>query len=60
MHGDVDALVPFNQSVLLYEALRNAKQEVTFYKLKGAGHGDRFFTPKTLNIVQIFLDQQLR
>ena len=37
MHGDRDALVPFNQSVLLYEALRDAGQDVSFYKVAGAG-----------------------
>lgn len=60
MHGDVDPLVPFNQSLILYEALRDAGQDATFYKLTGAGHGDRFFTPQTLNILEEFLDQHLQ
>ena len=59
MHGDRDALVPFNQSVLLYEALRDAGQDVSFYKVAGAGHGDRFFTPSTLAVVTAFLKQHL-
>ena len=59
MHGDRDALVPFNQSVLLYEALRDAGQDVSFYKIAGAGHGDRFFTPSTLAVVRAFLKQHL-
>ena len=59
LHGDRDALVPFNQSVLLFEALRDAKQDVTFYKVKDAGHGDRFWTPKVLQIVHDFFDKHL-
>ncbi|MUG69347.1 alpha/beta hydrolase [Paenibacillus validus] len=55
MHGDQDELVPFNQSVLLYEALKEAGQDVTFYKVKGAGHGSRFWTPDVLEIVRKFL-----
>jgi len=60
MHGDVDPLVPFNQSVLFYEALRDAKQDVAFYKIVGAGHGNRFMTPQTLKIVKAFLAQHLQ
>lgn len=60
MHGDQDPLVPFNQSVLLYEALRDAGQRVEFYKLRGAGHGNRFFTPATMAIVRQFLAENLR
>jgi acetyl esterase/lipase len=39
MHGDQDPLVPINQSELLHEALRKADVPVTFYIVKGAGHG---------------------
>ena len=60
MHGDRDALVPFNQSVLLFEALRDAGQTVAFYKLKDAGHGDRFFTQQTLTLVRAFLGEHLK
>ena len=55
MHGDVDPLVPFNQSLILFEALRKSGQEAHFYKLTGAGHGDRFFTPQTYGIMLDFL-----
>ncbi len=59
LHGDQDDLVPFNQSVLLFESLRDAGQEVTFYKVKGAGHGNRFWTPAVLEIVHTFFDRHL-
>jgi acetyl esterase/lipase len=55
MHGDQDAIVPFNQSVLLYEALKKAGLNAIFYKVKGAGHGDGFWTPEILDIVHKFL-----
>ena len=56
MHGDSDHLVPFNQSLILYEALRDADHSAKFYKLLGAGHGSRFFTPQTMGIVLDFLN----
>ena len=55
MHGDRDELVPFNQSILLYEALLADRQDVTFYKVKGAGHGTGFWTEEVLEIVSKFL-----
>ncbi|MFE4573456.1 alpha/beta hydrolase fold domain-containing protein [Paenibacillus chitinolyticus] len=59
MHGDRDEIVPFNQSVLLYEALRLAGQDVTFYKVKGAGHGPGFWSPEVLRVVRDFLKAHL-
>lgn len=59
MHGDRDALVPFNQSVLLYEALKATNQDVSFYKLTDAGHETRFWTPRVFAIVKAFLDANL-
>ncbi|WP_405082938.1 alpha/beta hydrolase fold domain-containing protein [Paenibacillus chitinolyticus] len=59
MHGDRDEIVPFNQSVLLYEALRHAGQDVTFYKVKGAGHGPGLWTPEVLRVVRDFLKANL-
>ncbi len=60
MHGDRDSLVPFNQSVLLYEALRDAGKDVTFYKVAGADHGVRFWTPAVMDIVHAFFDEHLK
>ena len=59
-HGDIDELVPFNQSVLLYDALREAGKEVTFYRVNGASHGPGIFSEEMMRIVKDFLDQQLR
>jgi acetyl esterase/lipase len=59
LHGDRDEIVPFNQSVLLYQALKAANQNVTFYKVKGAGHGVRFWTKDVLELVLKFFDAYL-
>lgn len=59
MHGDQDEIVPFNQSVLLYNALKAANHNVTFYKVKGAGHGIRFWTKDVLEQVRQFFDAYL-
>ena len=57
IHGSKDRLVPFGQSILLVEALRAAGQDVTFYKLAGADHGDpSFWKPATLDLVVDFIE----
>lgn len=59
MHGDKDQRVPFNQSVLLFNALKKANLDVTMYKIKGAGHGG-FSQPDNLHTVKQFFDLQLK
>lgn len=44
MHGSMDNIVHFHQSVLLYEKLRACGKEAVFYRLEGAGHGTGGFT----------------
>jgi dipeptidyl aminopeptidase/acylaminoacyl peptidase len=39
MHGELDRVVPYHQSVLLYEALRQAEVPATLFTVEGAGHG---------------------
>ena len=60
MHGGRDQLVNFEQSVLLYDALRAAGQEVTFYQLPDAHHGSNGFrTKEALGVVERFLRKHL-
>jgi acetyl esterase/lipase len=58
MHGDRDRTVPFNQSELLYAALKKAEADVTFVPVKGAGHG--FDGPEAIAPVQEFLKRCLK
>jgi acetyl esterase/lipase len=58
-HGDADPLVPHHQSELLEAALRKANVPVTFYTVKGAGHG-RFDDPKVPVLTREFLATQLK
>jgi dipeptidyl aminopeptidase/acylaminoacyl peptidase len=59
VHGDRDVIVPFNQSVALYEALRAAKKDVVFYKVEEGNHGWQFWSPRLMQIVADFLDEKL-
>ncbi len=60
-HGEQDLLVPCNQSELLYDALKKAGDNVTFYKIAGAGHGDRAFDSDMMRAaVLAFLDKYLK
>jgi len=58
MHGDQDPVVPYRQSVLLYEALKKVGVEVTLHPVKGAGHG---FKGKDISPqVKEFFDKHLK
>ena len=55
-HGSKDRVVPFGQSVMLFNALKNAGKEVELYQIKGADHGQApFWTPPVLDIVERFI-----
>ena len=59
IHGDQDKLVPYQQSVLLKDALEKAGVSVTFYKVEGGGHG-WFRDPKVPELTKAFLEQYLK
>jgi len=59
MHADDDPIVPFNQSQLLFEALKEAGVEVNLEVVKGGGHGKNFNSPKLLKQVKSFFNQHL-
>jgi acetyl esterase/lipase len=59
VHGDKDPLVPHNQSELLRDALRQAGVSVTFYTVKGGGHGG-FRDPEVDRLVTKFFQKHLR
>ena len=58
VHGDHDPLVPYGQSLLLVEALKNAGVDVTFYTVAGAGHG-QFTDPAVPELTLAFLVKHL-
>jgi acetyl esterase/lipase len=61
MHGSKDMLVPFNQSVRLYEKLKECGKDVRFYKLEGGGHGSGGFnSPEALQPVLDFFAEKLK
>ena len=61
LHGSKDQLVPFRQSILLYEALKEAGKEAEFYRLAGSGHGgEEFWSPLVLDIVESFIKKHLK
>ena len=60
MHGGSDPLVPFNQSCILYEALKRMDKEVEFVKLRNAGHGwGGFMSEAALDIVEEFIKKKI-
>lgn len=60
MHGNRDMLVPFHQSVILYEALKDLKKDVEFYILKNANHGFYgFMCQECFEIVEEFIKRKL-
>lgn len=60
VHGDKDRMVPFQQSVLLYEKMKETGKTVEFYKLEGADHaGDAFLKEPVMDLVEEFLKKYM-
>ena len=59
IHGDQDKLVPYQQSVLLKDALEGAGVPVTLYRVEGGGHG-WFKDPKVPTLTKAFLEKHLK
>jgi acetyl esterase/lipase len=59
VHGDADPLVPHHQSELLEAALKKAGVQVTFYTVKGGGHGG-FKDPNVPVLTKEFLARHLK
>jgi len=56
IHGDSDMVVPFEQGIIIHEALVNAGKHSEIYKLLGAGHGtEEFWTDETFDVVEGFI-----
>ena len=60
VHGDQDEIVPFNQSVLLYDKLVEFKKIVDFYKVLSADHGVFLWTDEMVGRVIQFIGMYLR
>jgi len=59
IHGDRDPLVPHHQSELLVAALKKAGVPVTFYTVKGGGHGG-FTDPNVDRMTRDFFATHLK
>jgi dipeptidyl aminopeptidase/acylaminoacyl peptidase len=61
MQGKADCLVPWQQSQMLYDALRAAGVEATLVLLPTAGHADnQFDDAANAAVVDAFLDRALK
>ena len=57
VHGAKDRLVPFHQSVLLYEALHSMGKKTVFYKIPDADHGGpEFWNSRMFDLIQNFIE----
>ena len=60
MHGDLDNVVPVQQSRTFAAALRKAGVKVSLVVLKGAGHGGAdFLQPEQVSVIDSFLSEHL-
>lgn len=60
IHGNKDRLVPFGQSVLLYNTLKENNKDVTFYCVEHADHGGAaFWNNQVLEITYQFLKEHI-
>ena len=54
IHGDMDQIVPFEQSEIMYGKLTECGHRADFYQVRGAGHGTAFWTKEVLDITGQF------
>jgi len=59
IHGNMDLLVPYKQSVLLKNALDEVGVPVSFYTGEGEGHG-QFKDPKVADLTMAFFERTLK
>lgn len=59
LHGDEDPVVPFHQSVLLYQKMQECGQKAEFYKILGAGHAVGIWIPDIDEVLLRFLRAHL-
>ncbi len=59
LHGDEDPVVPFHQSVMLYEKMCACGHKAEFYKILGAGHAIGIWIPDIDEVVLRFLRAHL-
>ena len=60
VHGDKDRLVPFGQSVMLFDALKKNQHDVRMIKLHGGDHGGApYWQDDVLDIVDNFIKATL-
>lgn len=58
VHGTGDNLVPFNQSKILADKLKEENRVYKFYALKDADHGDwQFWTKDMFDVVEEFINK---
>ncbi len=60
LHGDADKVVPYHQMEDMYHKLTDEGYDVEAYRVKGANHEKDFWSAKVYQVVQKFLDQQLK
>lgn len=61
IHGNKDRLVPFGQSVLLYNKLKKENKKVEFYQLDEADHGGApFWQNDILDLVDKFIKENIK
>lgn len=59
-HGSKDRLVPFGQSIMMYDALKSYGKDAVMIQLKGADHGGTpFWSRDMLNLVDGFIRKHL-
>lgn len=60
VHGDIDPVVAFHQSELLFAALKQAGGSVRLHCIKGAGHGQGFGGQEIEEMASSFFDRWLK
>lgn len=59
IHGNLDPIIPFIQSVRFAERLEDAGVQVEIYCVEGGGHSVKLWTKEVMDIIVDFLDKNV-
>jgi len=59
LHGDADMLVPYEQSIEIYERLCDAGADVQMIRVPDAPHEGNFWSPELINEIYSFIKERL-
>ncbi|NLN64646.1 MAG: prolyl oligopeptidase family serine peptidase [Clostridiaceae bacterium] len=59
LHGDADMLVPYDESVNMYNALLDGGYDAEMIRVKNAPHEHSFWSPELIDVIADFIERKI-